>query len=150
MAKHFHPEILFSREDGCLLPRKGAIPSDNWREISQKMIGIEGFGYRREFEQLCALLLRCREPKEMPALDKCFGGYAYSWNWLRHDDDTTTLHNNENCNCLRASSPFKGGREKSRASGTRKETWEQCAGKESESSLARSLATRNGEVAPSP
>ena len=84
----------------------------------------------------------------MPALDKCFGGYAYSWNWLRHyNDDATVSHNNENCNCLRASSPFKGYRGNLLGSGTRKEKREKLgAGKRSESSLARSLATRNGEV----
>ena len=27
---------------------------------------------RREFEQFCPLFLRCQEPKEMSALDKCF------------------------------------------------------------------------------
>ena len=97
------------------------------------MIGIEGFGYRREFEQLCALLLRCREPKEMLALDKCFWGYGYAWTWLIHyDDDATISHSNENRHSLRASSPFKGYREKSRDSGTRKETREQDAGKENE------------------
>ena len=102
----------------------------------------------REFEQFCSLLLRCREPKEMSALDKCFEGYAYSWNWLRHyNDDATVSHNNENCNCLRASSPFKGYRGNLLGSGTRNEKREkQGAGKRSESSLARSLATRNGEV----
>ena len=62
-------------------------------------------------------------------------------------------------NSLRARSPFKGYREKSCASGTRKETREQGVlwGKSSSRalrflrpSLARSLATRNGEVASSP
>ena len=62
-------------------------------------------------------------------------------------------------NSLRARSPFKGYREKSCASGTRKETREQGVlwGKSSfralrflRPSLARSLATRNGEVASSP
>ena len=84
------------------------------------MIGIDGFGYRREFEQFCPLLLRCLEPKEMLALDKCF------WNRLSHyHDDATISHNNENLTGAR--SP--------RASGTRKETREQGAGKEHESSL---------------
>ena len=57
-------------------------------------------------------------------------------------------HNNENRKSLRASSPLRDI-EETRASGTRKETQEQGAEKESESSLARSLATRNGEVAQS-
>ena len=134
MATHFHPEILFSREEGCLLPRKGAIPSDNWREITQKWLELRVWLQTRVLATLCALL-RCREPKEMLALDKCFWGYGYAWTWLIHyDDDATFSHNNENRNSLRASSPFKGYREKSRASGTRKETREQGAGKESESS----------------
>ena len=42
--------------------------------------------------------------------------------------------NNENRNSLRASSPFKRYREKSRASGTQNKTREQDAGKENESS----------------
>ena len=62
----------------------------------------------------------------------------------------TIFHSNENRNGLRASSPLMGYREKSRASGTRRKTREQGAGKESERSLARLLATRNEEVATSP
>ena len=62
-----------------------------------KVIGIDGFGYRREFEQFCPLLLRCQEPKEISALGKCFRRYGYAWNWLTHyDDDATISHNNEN------------------------------------------------------
>ena len=52
----------------------------------------------------------------------------------QNDDDATISHNNENRNSLRVSSPFKGYREKSRASGTRNKTQEQGAGKENESS----------------
>ena len=44
------------------------------------MIGIEGFGYRHEFEQFSLVLFRCQEPKEVSALDKCFWGYGYAWN----------------------------------------------------------------------
>ena len=53
-----------------------------------------------------------------------------------YDDDATISHNNENRNrsSLRVSSPFKGYREKSRASGTQNKTREQGAGKENESS----------------
>ena len=73
------------------------------------MIGIDRSGYRREFEQFRPLLLRCREPKELSTLDKCFWRYGYAWNKLSHyDDDATISHNNENRNSLRASSPFKG------------------------------------------
>ena len=43
-----------------------------------------------------------------------------------------------------------GFQEKSRASGTQRETREQGAGKKSETSLARLLATQNEEVATSP
>ena len=115
------------------------------------MIGIDGFSYRQELEQFCLLFLRCREPKEMSALDKWFWGDGYAWKLLSHyDDDATISYNNENRNSLRASSPFKGYREKSRASGMRKETREQGAGIESETSLTCSLATRNGEAATSP
>ena len=63
--------------------------------------------------------------------------------------DATISYNNENRNSLRASSSFKRYRKKSRASGMRKETREQGAGIESETSLTRSLATRNGEAATS-
>ena len=55
-------------------------------------------------------------------------------------------HNSENRKSPRASSPLRDIEER-RESGTRKEAQEQGAEKESESSLARSLATRNGEVA---
>ena len=34
---------------------------------------------RRQFEQLCLLLLRCQGPKVMSALDKCFWGCGYTW-----------------------------------------------------------------------
>ena len=65
--------------------------------ISRKWVELKGFGYRREFEQFCPLLLRCQEPKEISALGKCFRRYGYSWNWLTHyDDDATISHNNEN------------------------------------------------------
>ena len=115
------------------------------------MIGIDGFGYRQEFAQFCLFFLRCREPKEMSALDKWFWGDGYAWKLLSHYDDYATIsYNNENRNSLRASSPFKGYREKSRASGMRKETREQGAGIGSETSLTRSLASQNGEAATSP
>ena len=80
-----------------------------------------------------------------------FWGDGYAWKLLSHYDDYATIsYNNENRNSLRASSPFKGYREKSRASGMRKETREQGAGIGSETSLTRSLATKNGEAATSP
>ena len=87
----------------------------------------------------------------MSALDRWFWGDGYAWKLLSHYDDYATIsYNNENRNSLRASSPFKGYREKSRASGMRKETREQGAGIGSETSLTRSLATQNGEAATSP
>ena len=68
------------------------------------------------------------------------------------DDDASISHNNENRISLLTSPPFKGYREKSIASGTRKETQQTRCGEESESSslpaatlrrrLSRSLATR--------
>ena len=128
----------------------------------RKLIGIDGFCYRREFKQFCPFLRRCREPKEMSALDKCFWRYGYAWNWLSHyDDDATISHNKENRNSLWASSPFKEYREKSHTSSKRKERREQVREKKVRAlrflclsrlhrSLARSLATRNGEVATSP
>ena len=71
------------------------------REKFRKLSEIDGFHYRREFKQFCPLLRRCREPKEMSALDKCFWGYGYAWNSLSHyDDDATISHNNENHNSL--------------------------------------------------
>ena len=74
---------------------------------------------------ILSALARYREPKEISALVNCFRGYGYSWNWLSHcDDDASITHNNENRISLRASPPFKGYREKSIASGTRKETQE--------------------------
>ena len=61
----------------------------------------------------------------MSALDNCFRGYGYTWNWLSHcDDDASISHNNENRTSLLTSPPFKGYREKSIASGKRKETQE--------------------------
>ena len=43
-----------------------------------------------------ALMYVCREPKEMTALDKCFWGYGYAWNWLSHyGDDAAISHNND-------------------------------------------------------
>ena len=53
------------------------------------------------------------------------------------------------CNKLKTTYTVLRDIEERRAGGTRQETQEQCAEKESESSLARSLATRNGEVAQS-
>ena len=50
------------------------------REKFRKLSEIDGFHYSREFKQFCPLLRRCREPKEMSALDKCFWGYGYAWN----------------------------------------------------------------------
>ena len=71
------------------------------REKFRKLSEIDGFHYRREFKQFCRLLCRCRERKEMSALDKCFWGYGYAWNSLRpYDDDATISHNNENHNSL--------------------------------------------------
>ena len=82
-------------------------------------------------------------------------------NRLSHyDDDATIPYNNENRNSLRPISSFKGYRETSRASGTRKDTREQGARKKVRTlrfprpsrlhrALARSLTTRNEEVAPS-
>ena len=64
--------------------------------------------------------------------------------------DATIPYNNENRNSLRASSSFKRYREKSSASGMRKETREQGVGIESETSLTCSLATPNREAATSP
>ena len=57
---------------------------------------------------------------------------GHPWNWLNYfDDDAIIIHNDENRNIssLRVSSLLKRYREKSHASGTRKETWEQGAGK---------------------
>ena len=51
--------------------------------------------------------------------------------------DATIPYNNENRNSLRASSSFKRYREKSSASGMRKETREQGVGIESETSRVR-------------
>lgn len=87
-----------------------------------------------------------------------------AWNGLNHyDDDAIISHNDKNYNIssLRVSSPFKGYGEKSHAIGTRKETRELGAVKERgissipslsrlRGSLASSLATPNGEVAPRP
>ena len=64
--------------------------------------------------------------------------------------DATISYNNENRNSLRASSSFKRYRKKSRPCGMRRETREQGAGIESETSLTRSLATPNREAATSP
>ena len=156
--------VLFSLEEGCFfffyLETERLLPII--REKFRKLSEIDGFHYRREFKQFCPLLRRCREPKEMSALDKCFWGYGYAWNWLSHyDDDATISHNNENCNSLWTAIHLRVYREKSRASGNRKETREQGAGKKVRAlyflrpsrlqrSLARSLATRNGEVATIP
>ena len=74
---------------------------------------------------ILSALARYREPKEMSARDNCFRGYGYTWNWLSHcDDDASISHNNENRTSLLTSPPFKGYREKSIASGKRKETQE--------------------------
>ena len=41
-------------------------------------------------------------------------GCRYTWNWLSgYLDDESISHNNENCNSLRANSPFKGYQEMS-------------------------------------
>ena len=112
------------------------------------MIGIDGFGYRREFEQFCPLLLRCLEPKEMLALDKCF------WNRLSHyHDDATISHNNENLTAYEQDLHARVARERRRARKVRgKNMRALCFLRPSRvrRSLARSLATRNGKVAPSP
>ena len=129
MAKHCQH---FKTTQGYFSVRRKAVffsfftwkRSDFFRKLEinlSKVIGIDGFGYRQEFEQFCLLFFRCREPKEMSALDKCFWGDGYAWNLLsRYDDDATISYNNENRNSLRASSSFKGYREKSRASGTQR------------------------------
>ena len=94
--------VLFSLEEGWFffyLETERFLPII--REKFRKLSEIDGFPYRREFKQFCPLLRRCREPKEMSALDKCFWGYGYAWNSLSHyDDDATISHNNENHNSL--------------------------------------------------
>ena len=103
---------------------------------------------------ILSALARYREPKEISALDYCFWGYGYTWNWRRHcGDDASISHNNENRSSLRASPPSKGYREKSSANGTRKETRTKVRGKKVRAlrflkpsrlrcTLSRSLATR--------
>ena len=56
---------------------------------------------------------------------------GHTWNSLSHHDDEVTSHNveNRNISSLQVSSPVKRYREKSHASGTRKETREQGARK---------------------
>ena len=56
MAKHFHhfkttSGIPFSLEEDCFLPRNRAISSYNWRYISPKVIGTDGFCLTRELGQ---------------------------------------------------------------------------------------------------
>ena len=120
--------------EGYFLPWNWAISSDNWRLILQKRLELTGLATDESLS---------KEAKEMSALDKCFWGYGFTWSCLSHyEDDATISHNNENRNSLRPISPFKRYRQKSRASGTRKETREQGAGKESESSSVPSPLTR--------
>ena len=59
------------------LPRNGAIPSDNWREISQKRLELTGLATD---ESLSNFVRSCREPKEMSALEIYFWGNGYAWN----------------------------------------------------------------------
>ena len=62
---------------------------------------------------------------------QCFWGYGYTWNWVSYyDDDATISHK------LKALTAFEQSLwEKSHANGKRNKTWEEGAGKESESSL---------------
>ena len=87
-------------------------------------------------------------------LKNAFGGMGtlgiYWAIMMTMSGDATIPYNNENRNSLQASSSFKRYREKSSASGMRKETREQGVGIESETSLTCSLATPNREAATSP
>ena len=87
-------------------------------------------------------------------LTNAFGGMGtlgiYWAIMMTMSGDATIPYNNENRNSMRASSSFKRYREKSSASGMRKETREQGVGIESETSLTCSLATPNREAATSP
>ena len=101
-----------------------------------KVIGIDGLANERlsNFVRFCSDVEghgRCQH------LTNAFGGLMGTLGIVcmsHYDDDATISHNNENLNSLRASSPFKEYREKSRASGTQNKTREQDAGKENESS----------------
>ena len=99
-----------------------------------KVIGIDGFGYRREFEQFCPLLLRRQEPKEISALGKCFRRYGYAWNWLSHyDDDATISHNNENLSACEQDLHLRDIERSHEREARAKERQKWGAGKESES-----------------
>lgn len=77
------------------------------------------------------------------ALDKCLDWSGHAWNSLSHYDDAFTSHivESRNISSLQVSSPFKRYREKSHASGKRKETWQQGAGKGRVSTSFPSLVT---------
>ena len=94
ILKQRNTGILSSLEEGCLF----FLFFFRKLEINfAKVIGIDGFGCRREFEQFWPLLLECRERREMSAPDKSFWGYEFTWNWLNHyGDDATISHNSEN------------------------------------------------------
>ena len=112
---------------------------------------FKDFGLRREFEQLCLLLLRCQESKVMSALDKCFWGCGYAWHWVSHYDDNATISKkNENLNSLRGSSLIEVTGEmrcRSKVQGKKVRALRVPRPPQLRRSLAHLLATWNGEAA---
>ena len=80
VLKQHRDNFQFGRRLFFLPRNRGTCISSNNCRYSlnlAKVIGNDRFGYRQELEQFCLLLLRCREPKEMSAFDKCFWVYGY-------------------------------------------------------------------------
>ena len=124
--RYFSVWKVFKLETERFLPISGD-KSRKWLELT----GLAADKSLSNFVRSCSDV----ESQERSALHKCFWGNEYTWNWLSHYyDDATISQKNENRHSLLASSPFKGYREKSLASGTRKEMREQGTGKECESS----------------
>ena len=141
--------ILFSLEGGFFLPRNGAICSDNWiYQISQKRLESTSLAKTRVWAILSALPQMSRAKGDVSTWQMLLGVWVCLelteplWSWW------TISHSNENLNSPRAKS--YGMSREVNSEWLEGERREQCAGKESESSLARLLATQNGEVATTP
>ena len=142
------PSFLFSPSP---LPHGKAWYSGygNWRyQISQKRLESTSLAKTRVWAILTALPQMSRAKGDVSTWQMLLGVWVCleltepSWSWW------TISHSNENLNSPRAKS--YGMSREVNSEWLEGERREQCAGKESESSLARLLATQNGEVATSP
>ena len=87
----------------------------------------------------------------MSALDKCFWGCGYAWHWVSHYHDNATISKkNENLNSLRGSSVIEVTSEmrcRSKVQGKKVRAVRVPRPPQLRRSLARLLATQNGEAA---